>query len=113
MVTLPYATTAELELIIVKSSRMAEAKIKGPLIFDKSIRDTLDDTDMGKVVVIDIDSGDYEIDYDDAAALFRLLERRPDAYTWSERVGFDAVHFIGFQPIPRGERDAVVTIALP
>ena len=72
---------------------------KGPLIFNESIRGTLGDADRGKVVVIDIDSGDYEIDYDDAAALFRLLERRPDAYTWSERVGFDAVHFIGFQPV--------------
>ena len=39
-------------------------------------------------------SGDYEIDYDDAAALFNLLERRPDAFTWSERVGYRAVHRI-------------------
>ena len=48
--------------------------------------------DKGKVVVMDVNSGDYEIDYDDAAALFNLLERRPDAFTWSGRVGYRAVH---------------------
>lgn len=90
----------------MKSSRIAEATKKGPLIFAESIKDTLDDADLGKIVVIDIDSGDYEIDFDDAAALFRLLGRRPDAYTWSERIGFDAVHFIGSQPILSGTRDA-------
>ncbi len=90
----------------MKSSRAAAAIKKGPLIFNESIRETLDDGDLGKVVVIDIDSGDYEIDYDDAAALFRLLERRPEAYTWSERVGFDAVHFIGSQPVSSGARHA-------
>ena len=86
----------------MKSSRSAEAATKGPLIFSESIKDTLDDADFGKVVVIDIDSGDYEIDYDDAAALFRLLERRPDAYTWAERVGFSAMHFIGSKLISSG-----------
>ena len=84
----------------MRSPRVAEAMKKGPLIFNESIRGTLGDADRGKVVVIDIDSGDYEIDYDDAAALFRLLERRPDAYDLvGVVVGFDAVHFIGFQPV--------------
>ena len=48
--------------------------------------------DKGKVVVMDVNSGDYEIGYDDAAALFNRLERRPDAFTGSGRVGYRAAH---------------------
>ena len=46
----------------------------------------------GQLVVIDINSGDYEVgDYDgepsDIALTKRLFERRPDAHTWAELVG--------------------------
>ncbi len=43
--------------------------------------------DKGKFVVIDADSGDYEIDRRDAAATRRLLDRRPSAYTYAIRIG--------------------------
>ena len=42
----------------------------------------LADDDKGKMVVIDVDSGDYEVDAVEAKALDRLLSRRPDACTW-------------------------------
>ena len=46
----------------------------------------------GQLVVIDINSGDYEVgDYDgepsDIALTKRLFERRPDAHTWAWQVG--------------------------
>ena len=44
----------------------------------------LTDDDKGKVVVIDVDSGDYEVDTVEAKARDRLLSRRPDACTWTE-----------------------------
>ena len=47
--------------------------------------------DKGKVVVMDVNSGDYEIDYDDAASLFNRLERRPDAF-----------HMVGAGRLSRG-----------
>ena len=62
----------------------------GRAIYNEQILPLMKNEDKGKVVVIDVNSGDYEIDYDDAAALFNLLERRPDAFTWSERVGYRA-----------------------
>ena len=64
----------------------------GRAIYTEKILPLMKDEDKGKVVVIDVNSGDHEIDYDDAAALFNLLERRPDAFTWSERVGYRAAH---------------------
>ena len=43
--------------------------------------------DKGKFVVIDVNSGDYEIDRRDAVATRRLLDRRPGAYTYAIRIG--------------------------
>ena len=67
----------------------------GRAIYQDKILPGLSSEDIGKVVVIDINSGDYEINYDDASAMFSLLERRPDAFMWSERVGYPAVHRMG------------------
>lgn len=44
-------------------------------------------SDQGKFVLIDIDSGDYEVDADEIAASDRLLIRRPNAQTWLARIG--------------------------
>ena len=69
----------------------------GRAIYDEKIRDKMTPEDKGKLVVIDIHSGDYEIDSDDAAALFRLIERRPDAFTWAKRVGYRTPYVMGFR----------------
>ena len=54
--------------------------------------------EMGKFVVIDVESGDYEIDARDADATYRLLQRRPDGYTYAFRVGFPTAYRGGFVP---------------
>ena len=41
----------------------------------------------GKFVVIDIDTGAYEVDADELAASDRLLARYPDAQVWLRQVG--------------------------
>ena len=41
----------------------------------------------GRFVLIDIESGDYEVDADEIAASDRLLQRRPEAQVWMRRVG--------------------------
>ena len=76
-------------------AKREDASFAGRTIYKEKILPLLKADDKGKVVVIDVNSGDYEIDYDDAAAMFRLIERRPDAFTWSERVGYPAVHRMG------------------
>ena len=43
----------------------------------------LADEDKGKMVVIDVDSGDYEVDASEKKAVDRLLARKPDACTWA------------------------------
>lgn len=72
----------------------ADAPAVGRAIYNEKIRNTLGPEDKGKVVVIDVNSGDYEIADKDITATERLRERRPDAYTWAERVGYPTVYRI-------------------
>ena len=56
------------------------------------IREEMEAKHWGKLVVIDIHSGDYEVgDYDglqsDMEITKRLMKRHPDAFTWGELVG--------------------------
>ena len=61
----------------------------------EEIRSELEATQKGKVVVIDVKSGDYEIGDDDLDATLRMFERRPDALTWGERIGYPAMYTFG------------------
>ncbi len=69
----------------------------GSAIYQEKILPTLGPEHKGKVVVIDVNSGDYEIADKSLTATLRLLERQPEAYTWAERVGFPGVHRLGFR----------------
>ena len=59
----------------------AEQKRRGEAIYNAQIRHRIATEDAGKFVLVDILSGDYEIDYHAANAIIRLLKRRPDAIT--------------------------------
>ena len=58
----------------------------GRAIYHEKIRPTLGPEHKGKIVVIDVKSGDYEIADRHLDADIELRKRRPDAFTWSERV---------------------------
>ena len=51
-------------------------------------------THWGRIVVIDVNTGDYEIADDDLTATMRLMDRKPDAVTWGERIGYPAPYYI-------------------
>ena len=50
---------------------------------------------IGKIVSIDVESGDYEIGDDLVAAGRRLQMRRPDAQMYGKRIGYNAVYAVG------------------
>ena len=70
-------------------------EVRGEAIYEQSIRGRVEGTAQGKIVVIDVESGDFEIDSDDASATARLLERCPDAVTFAVRVGQPAAYRVG------------------
>ena len=58
----------------------------GHAIYREKIHPTLGPEHKGKVVVIDVKSGDYEIAGRHITAARRLRKRRQDAFAWEERV---------------------------
>jgi hypothetical protein len=52
----------------------------------------------GKFVVIDIETGAYEIDADELTASDHLLARVPDAQIWLKRIGSRYVRRFGPRP---------------
>lgn len=67
----------------------------GEAIYRERIRSLVEATEKGKFAIIDIETGDYEIDTRDATATLKLLERRPDAITYAVRIGYRAAYRIG------------------
>ena len=50
---------------------------------------------IGKIISIDIGTGDYEIDEENLKAAQRLLARHPDAAIYGIRIGYNAVYALG------------------
>ena len=78
----------------VRRPREETARL-GEEIYERDIRPQVEETHHGKVVAIDVDSGDYTIDDTAVAAAERLLERRPDADAWAVRVGYRTLRSFG------------------
>ena len=74
----------------------SEISVIGRAIFQQQILPNLSPSDKGKVVFIDIETGGYEIDADECAAMERFMERFPSAVGWSERVGYPYVDSFGY-----------------
>jgi hypothetical protein len=68
----------------------------GKEIYQNHLRDKVEQADnIGKIIAIDLNTGAYEINKDLIVACDRLKAGHPDAITWLERVGYDAVYAIG------------------
>ena len=75
---------------------------RGHEVYARVVRPTLSEVDVGKFVVVDIESEDFEMGTDTLTVVHRLVERHPDAQTWLERVGYVAAHSMR-GPLPRRE----------
>jgi hypothetical protein len=68
---------------------------RGDEIYERDIKALMTARDKGKIVAIDIETGEYEIDADEMAACDRLHARIPGARPWLVRVGSSYVHRFG------------------
>ena len=69
---------------------------RGYDIYDRLLRPKVETKDnIGKIIVIDVDTGDYEIDRDGLAANHRALAKHPGATLLGLRIGYDAVEGFG------------------
>ena len=70
-------------------------------VYQEKIRPTLTKADIGKFVIIDVNSGEYEIGDDDIEADQRLQERVPDVVGYIMRVGYSAAYSFGWYKEPK------------
>jgi hypothetical protein len=69
---------------------------RGQELYEQSIRPRVEtEGNIGKQIVIDIETGDYEIDDDGLAASRRLLAKHPGAALYGARIGYNAVYTLG------------------
>lgn len=68
---------------------------RGDLIYQTQIRPQVEISDRGKIVAIDLETGDFEIDASEIVACDRLEARHPDAQIWIVRIGSRYVRRFG------------------
>jgi len=68
---------------------------RGTRIYEDRLRAILEPQHNGKYVVIDVETGEYELDHDHLAASDRAAARRPGAPLYATRVGSRSLGRIG------------------
>jgi hypothetical protein len=73
----------------------AEVVRLGREIYERKVRALVKVTHDGEFVVVDVSTGDWEVDEDDVAASARVLARNSDAVLYVARVGRRAAYRLG------------------
>ena len=69
---------------------------RGQEIYEQKLRRLVEKPEnIGKIISIDVDSGDYAIADELLSSGDLLRKRRPDARMYGARIGYDAVYGIG------------------
>jgi hypothetical protein len=69
---------------------------RGERLYAEGIRAVVDRPEnIGQIIAIDLNTGDYVINPDLIVAYDRLREQHADAVIWAERIGYDAVYAVG------------------
>jgi hypothetical protein len=72
-----------------------EVESLGEAIYQQRIRDKVESQHKGEFLVVDVETGEYEIDEDDVKATQRALAKRPDAALYGLRIGYPAAYRLG------------------
>lgn len=73
-----------------------EVATRGHELYESQIRAQIEAENHGKVVAIDLITGDFEVAIDSLTAAKLLMTRHPDAQIFCIRIGHRAVHSFGF-----------------
>ena len=79
-----------------------EVVVRGESIYTERIRPQVEAAHKGKFIVIDIETGDFEVDIDDLVATKRALAKRPDGVLYGLRIGSPVAYRLGgrFNTLP-------------
>jgi hypothetical protein len=92
------------EIVSVSRPRYPAEEIarRGQALYEREIRARVEPGNRGKILVIDIETGEYELDEDHLAALRRARARNADAELYALRIGYPALGRIGGCLRPNG-----------
>jgi len=68
---------------------------RGQALYEQQLRAQVAADNMGKFLALDIETGEYEIDADERAALKRAKAKRPDAPLYLLRIGLPTAYRLG------------------
>ena len=80
---------------------LKEIARRGQEYYDQHLRAKLEPEHTGKFLVLDVETGDYEMDESEVAASERARAKHPDSLFYILRVGYRAAHSIGARLAPR------------
>lgn len=72
-----------------------EVAERGEAIYEKQLRAQVEEGHRGEFLVLDIETGDYEIAPDDVTATKRLLDRHSQAVIYGLRIGAATAYHVG------------------
>jgi hypothetical protein len=76
-----------------------EISKRGHRLYEQALRPSVErEENIGKIIVVDVENGHYEIDWDGIQANKQLRTRYPDTDLYNLfaiRIGFDAVFAVG------------------
>jgi hypothetical protein len=72
-----------------------EVERRGQALYEQSIRAKVAADNKGKICMIDVETGDYDIGDTMLETSGRMLARRPGAALWAVRIGHDVVYSFG------------------
>src|SRR5438093_5907407 len=91
-----YASTRRIQPMPHPRFSTEEIYRRGRALYEEQLKDQVEtEENIGKEIVIDIETGDHEIDADGQAASHRLLARHPGAALYGARIGYNAVYTLG------------------
>ena len=68
---------------------------RGQTLYEQQLRAQVAADNAGKFLVLDIETGEYEIDADERAALTRAKAKRPDTPLYLLRIGSPTAYRLG------------------
>ena len=72
-----------------------EVELRCEAIYEQQIRPKVEPEHKGKFLVVDVETGQYEIDEDDLNATKRALAKRPGAVLYGLRIGYPTAYRLG------------------
>jgi hypothetical protein len=68
---------------------------RGKEIYEQQLKDKLESQNFGKFLVIDIETGEYEMDEDDLTAVLRAYQKNPNGIRYEMHIGYATSGTIG------------------